>query len=106
MTDFPPDYVAATMRMSKALRAAVARGRDPRFRLPPRDVWLAAPLDAAAAHVCANEDARALVPALMHAANGQATCMMLVAAIEHAGIGYETATLAEMGLEEVEENAR
>lgn len=100
--DFPPEYVALTARLSEALRAAVERGRAPRFRLPPRDVWFVATLDEAEAHVCVNDDARALVPALMHATGGHATCMMLAAALDYVGVAYETATLDEMGLVQVE----
>lgn len=103
--DFPPEYVALTARLSDALQAAVARGRVPRFRLPPRDIWFVAPIDAAAKHVCVNDDARAIVPALMHATGGHGTCMMLAAALDYLEIEYETASLAEMGLEEAKGGA-
>ena len=105
MIDFPPGYVAAVARMVKALQVAVARGRCPRFRLPPPEFTLAASIDEAAPHVCVNDDARNLVPALMHVADGDATCIMLGAALEAAGIGYEVASLAEMGLTEVRGDA-
>lgn len=104
-TDFPPEYVAAVARVSKALRSAIDRGLSPRFRFPPEDVVFAAPLDAAEPHVCVNDDARRIVPALMHAGNGETTCFMLQAALSDAGIGYETATLAEMGLERADGGA-
>jgi len=94
--EFTPGYVASVKRMIRVLQLAAERGRRPRFRLPPTDVLFAAAIDTAARYICVNDDARNLVPALLHASHGEGTCFMLRAALDVAGVECDLLTLEEL----------
>lgn len=101
-TEIPPGYIAAAEQLLDAARHWIASHPGapmPRFRMPPRELRVAAPLVALGPRLCLNDSARALVAhVLEHEPEGGYSVHMFAAALDVLGYEPERCGLAELGL--------
>jgi hypothetical protein len=100
---FPPGYIAAAEQLLEAARMWIASHPGaplPRFRMPPRDVFVAAPLVAIGDRLCLNGSARDLVEyVLEHEPLEGFSVAMFSAVLDMLGYEPERCTIADLGLQ-------
>lgn len=98
--DENPGYLAAIERIALMLRNARRAGLDCRFRLPPKEAMVIAPLEALLPRLALNDDALTVGKAICLSLDdeGGASVFMLCIALEHAGYECPRVGLGELGL--------
>ncbi len=97
--EIPPGYVAGVQELAKVLRAGLARGLQPVFRMPAHEIMVIGTLEGIGKRFACNDDARALVKEMLQApVEGGATIFMMRVALDLTGVKVLPCTVKDLGV--------